>query len=109
MSIGFSTCSLLRLITKVNFCLFLEPAGLPRVLFDDDDDDFEWEEESIASLKVLSSEEESGVDDRGVTLLGWTIVKVEKENEYEIWMEKWYWIVYIEWEKRKGWGIMWVC
>jgi len=46
------------LIIRVNFGLFLEPAGLPRVLFDDDDDD----------------------DGRGVTLLGWTIVKVEKEN-----------------------------
>ena len=58
MNIGFSGCSLFWLIIRVNFGLFLEPAGLPRVLFDDDDDD----------------------DGRGVTLLGWTIVKVEKEN-----------------------------
>ena len=89
--------------------MFLEPTGLPRALFDDEEeDDFGWEEESIASSKVLSSEEESGVDDKGVTSLGWTIVKVEKEDACENWNRKGCWIGYIEWEKEKG-GIYWVC
>jgi len=37
---------------------------------------------------VLSSEEESGVDDGGVTLHSWIILKVEKEDACEIWNGK---------------------
>lgn len=66
MKMGFKARSLSWLITRGIFGLFLDPRGLPRLLFEDGG--IWWEEDSIALWKVCTSE------DGGVIVLGLTIV-----------------------------------